>query len=102
MVWCDCLIVIYQCSLETTVLITNTLYLFARQHRNTIGYKYWLVRFFWQFVFYVLVVVAVLMQVYDDNHHSLAGVFITIIIMGVVFMVLEVRQFFNNPRRYVT
>ncbi|KAK3828024.1 MAG: hypothetical protein J3Q66DRAFT_321640, partial [Benniella sp.] len=32
---------------------------------NTIGYKYWLVRFFWQFIFYVLVVVAVLMQVYD-------------------------------------
>ncbi|KAK3828025.1 MAG: hypothetical protein J3Q66DRAFT_321646, partial [Benniella sp.] len=70
---------------------------------NTIGYKYWLVRFCWQFVFYIMVFVAVLLQVYDPTQgYSLKGVFIAIIVMGAIFMVLELRQFFSNPRRYVT
>ncbi|KAK3828030.1 MAG: hypothetical protein J3Q66DRAFT_321662, partial [Benniella sp.] len=70
---------------------------------NTIGYKYWLVRFFWQFIFYVLVLVAVLMQVYDPTQgYSLKGVFIAIIVMGAIFLVLELRQLFSSPRRYIT
>ncbi|KAK3828026.1 MAG: hypothetical protein J3Q66DRAFT_321650, partial [Benniella sp.] len=70
---------------------------------NTIGYKYWLVRFCWQFVFYIMVLVAVLLQVYDPTQgYSLKGVFIAIIVMGAIFLVLELRQFFSNPRRYVT
>ena len=103
MVWRDCVIVIYQRSSGMTMLITNTLYLFVRQHRNTIGYKYWLVRFCWQFVFYIMVLVAILLQVYDPTQgYSLKGVFIAIIAMGAIFLVLELRQFFSNPRRYVT
>ncbi|KAF9350721.1 hypothetical protein BGX34_001024 [Mortierella sp. NVP85] len=70
---------------------------------NTIGYKYWLVRFCWQFVFYIMILVAVLLQVYDPTQgYSLKGVFIAIIVMGAIFLVLELRQFFSNPRRYVT
>ncbi|KAK3810333.1 MAG: hypothetical protein J3Q66DRAFT_352823 [Benniella sp.] len=70
---------------------------------NTIGYLYWVSRFFCQCVFNVLVLVAVFMQVYDaTEYHSLKGVFITIIVMASFFLLLEVHQFFSNPRRYIT
>lgn len=63
---------------------------------------YWLARFIWESLFYVLVLVAVFMQVYGSAEcHSLIGVFIAIIVMASFFLFLEVRQFFYNPRRYV-
>ncbi|KAK3828028.1 MAG: hypothetical protein J3Q66DRAFT_434647 [Benniella sp.] len=69
----------------------------------TIGYKYWLLRFCWQFVFYMMILVAVFLEVYDPTQgHSLRGMFIAIIVLGTIFLILELRQFFNHPRRYIT
>jgi len=51
----------------------------------------------------MMVLAAVLLEVYDPTQgHSLKGVFIAIIVMGTVFLILELRQFFNRPRRYIT
>ncbi|KAF9359381.1 hypothetical protein BGX34_008410 [Mortierella sp. NVP85] len=70
---------------------------------NTIGYLYWVSRFFWQCVFYVLVLVAVFMQVYDSiQSHSIKGVFIAIIAMASIFLVLEFHQFVSSPRQYIS
>ncbi|KAF8928250.1 hypothetical protein BGZ58_009793 [Dissophora ornata] len=52
---------------------------------NTIGYTYWLVRFVPQCIYYLLVLLAVLLQVYSDKQSSLTGVLVTIIIMSMLF-----------------
>ncbi|KAG9320090.1 hypothetical protein KVV02_003902 [Mortierella alpina] len=69
---------------------------------NTIGYAYWASRFFFQCVFYVLVVVATLLQVYHEHvgREQLAGVFIAIIVMAAVFLWLELLQAVKNFDRY--
>ncbi|KAF9927301.1 hypothetical protein BGZ67_007565, partial [Mortierella alpina] len=69
---------------------------------NTIGYAYWATRFFFQCVFYVLVVVATLLQVYHEHvgREQLAGVFITIIVVAAVFLWLELLQAVKNFARY--
>ncbi|KAF9339784.1 hypothetical protein BGZ91_004716 [Linnemannia elongata] len=67
---------------------------------NTIGYRYWLVRFLGQCCYYVLVLVAVFRQVYGDHTETLRGLFITVIIASALFLFLEVIQYFNNPKRY--
>ncbi|KAG0003354.1 hypothetical protein BGZ65_001781, partial [Modicella reniformis] len=59
---------------------------------NTIGYTYWLIRFLWQCLYYILVLVAVFAQVYSEQQQSLKGVFITIIAMAAVSLWLEVLQ----------
>ncbi|KAF9285201.1 hypothetical protein BGZ68_004093, partial [Mortierella alpina] len=65
---------------------------------NTIGYAYWAFRFFFQCIFYVLVVVATLLQVYHENvlHTQLAGCFIAIIVVATVFLWLELLQAIKN------
>ncbi|KAG0004242.1 hypothetical protein BGZ65_000723 [Modicella reniformis] len=64
---------------------------------NTIGYKYWLARFTFQCAFYLLVLFAVFMQVYDTDHtFPLMSVFIAIIMMAVSFLWLELQQLLNN------
>ncbi|KAF9965676.1 hypothetical protein BGZ70_004344 [Mortierella alpina] len=71
---------------------------------NTIGFMYWLIRFVFQCVFYFLVTVAALMQVYykgPDKIH-MAGVFIAIIVFGVVFLWLELLQATKNWNRYAS
>ncbi|KAF9355009.1 hypothetical protein BGX34_010700 [Mortierella sp. NVP85] len=69
---------------------------------NTIGYMYWMARFLWQCVFYILVLVAVFMQVYDSTKSpSLVSVFIAIMVMASLFLLLEVQQLSNNPGRYI-
>ncbi|KAG0201846.1 hypothetical protein BGX28_005446 [Mortierella sp. GBA30] len=69
---------------------------------NTIGFMYWSTRFFFQFIFYILVTTAALMQVY---HHGLAqrdlvGIFISIIVFGAVFLWFELLQAVKNWSRY--
>ncbi|KAF9975234.1 hypothetical protein BGZ75_000589, partial [Mortierella antarctica] len=69
---------------------------------NTIGYGYWAFRFFFQCVFYVLVFAAALLQVYHENvgRTQLKGVFVAIIVMGAVFLWLELLQAIKNFKRY--
>ncbi|KAF9132136.1 hypothetical protein BGW39_000712 [Mortierella sp. 14UC] len=59
---------------------------------NTIGFSYWLFRFIFQSIFYALVVIAALMQVYYPDPSKLAELFIVIIIMASVFLWLELLQ----------
>ncbi|KAF9962624.1 hypothetical protein BGZ72_000044 [Mortierella alpina] len=71
---------------------------------NTIGFMYWLIRFVFQCVFYFLVTIAALMQVYykgPDQIH-LVGVFVAIIVFGVVFLWLELLQATKNWARYAS
>ncbi|KAG9324607.1 hypothetical protein KVV02_004101 [Mortierella alpina] len=71
---------------------------------NTIGFMYWLLRFVFQCIFYFLVTVAALLQVYykgPDKIH-LAGVFIAIIVFGFTFLWLELLQASKNWNRYAS
>ncbi|KAF9275747.1 hypothetical protein BGZ68_010534 [Mortierella alpina] len=69
---------------------------------NTIGFAYWAFRFFFQCVFYVLVFVAALLQVYHENvgRAQLGAVFVAIIVVGAVFLWLELWQATKNFKRY--
>ncbi|KAF9952386.1 hypothetical protein BGZ70_000617 [Mortierella alpina] len=69
---------------------------------NTIGYAYWASRFFFQCIFYVLVVAATLMQVYHEHveRSQLEGVFIAIVVVAAVFLWLELLQAVKNFGRY--
>ncbi|KAF9344404.1 hypothetical protein BGX26_004418, partial [Mortierella sp. AD094] len=67
---------------------------------NTIGFTYWLVRFVFQLIFYVLVITAALMQVHDPDHVSqLIGLFIAIIVMALAFLWLELLQAVRSVHR---
>ncbi|KAG0212497.1 hypothetical protein BGX28_006264 [Mortierella sp. GBA30] len=59
---------------------------------NTIGYKYWLLRFILQCFYYCLVVIAAIIQVYARDARSLTGVFFAIILMAVAFVWLEFQR----------
>lgn len=69
--------------------------------RDTIGYPYWFVRFFFQFLYYVLVVTAALTQVYNPRPSRLFGVFIAVISMALIFISLEIMQAVQDWRRYL-
>ncbi|KAF9273734.1 hypothetical protein BGZ88_003550 [Linnemannia elongata] len=68
---------------------------------DTIGYPYWFVRFFFQFLYYVLVVTAALTQVYNPRPSRLFGVFIAVIGMALIFISLEIMQAVQDWRRYL-
>ncbi|KAF9083060.1 hypothetical protein BGX23_011818 [Mortierella sp. AD031] len=67
---------------------------------NTIGFTYWLFRFIFQCIFYALVVIAALMQVYYSQQSQMVGLFIAIIVMGAVFLWLELLQAVHSFTRY--
>ncbi|KAK3839327.1 MAG: hypothetical protein JOS17DRAFT_785966 [Linnemannia elongata] len=67
---------------------------------NTIGYRYWLVRFLGECCYYVLVLVAVFKQDYGDHTETLPGLFFAVIGASGMFLALEAVQYFNNPSRY--
>ncbi|KAG0047818.1 hypothetical protein BGZ83_007215 [Gryganskiella cystojenkinii] len=67
---------------------------------NTIGFHYWMIRFIAQCLFYALVVIAALMQVYYPEPARLAGLFIAIIVLALCFLWLEFLQAFRNWDRY--
>ncbi|KAF9957551.1 hypothetical protein BGZ72_001696 [Mortierella alpina] len=70
---------------------------------NTIGFTYWLYRFFFQCIYYLLVLTAVFLQVYSSSQGStLFGVFIAIIVLSVIFLWLELVQLFHNWRRFLS
>ncbi|KAI7819676.1 hypothetical protein BC939DRAFT_250219 [Gamsiella multidivaricata] len=66
---------------------------------NMFGFKYWLIRFLLQCVYYLLVLTAVFLQVYQ-NQEPILPIFAIIIILSVIFLWLEFVQFLHNPSRY--
>ncbi|KAF9362489.1 hypothetical protein BGX34_006042 [Mortierella sp. NVP85] len=73
---------------------------------NTIGFKYWTVKFAWKSIYYILVLLAVFMQVYDTTQRK--EIFIAIIVMASIFLYFEVFQFaynllgyFKSPYNYI-
>ncbi|KAG0366844.1 hypothetical protein BGX24_003512, partial [Mortierella sp. AD032] len=69
---------------------------------NKIGYKYWLTRFFFQCLYYILVLVTVFLQVYNDQGDSMAGLFIAIYVLSVIFLWLELIQMIRDGRSYLS
>ncbi|KAF9959765.1 hypothetical protein BGZ65_000070 [Modicella reniformis] len=67
---------------------------------NTIGYVYWMVRFTFQCLYYALVVIAAIMQIYYPKPSKLVGLFIAIIALSVVFLWLELLQAYRSLSRY--
>ncbi|KAF9079777.1 hypothetical protein BGX23_003252, partial [Mortierella sp. AD031] len=66
---------------------------------NTIGHAYWLVRFYFECLFYMLVLGATITQVYGRIPRvSLFSVYIAIIVMASVFLVFKFSQLRRNPR----
>ncbi|KAF9920340.1 hypothetical protein FBU30_009850 [Linnemannia zychae] len=86
---------------------------------NTIGFNYWLVRFLGQIVYYILVLVAVFIQIYGDTHVVTVGespekvsndlvidlgpegLFIAIIPVAFLFLWLEFNQLLKDPKGYI-
>ncbi|KAG0044151.1 hypothetical protein BGZ83_010596 [Gryganskiella cystojenkinii] len=77
------------------------LYALIRYKWNRLGFMFWFVRFFYQCIYYILVLLAVFMQVYDYEHYALTWVFILITLFACSFLVLEAVQVLHNWRRYV-
>ncbi|KAG0046048.1 hypothetical protein BGZ83_008748 [Gryganskiella cystojenkinii] len=68
---------------------------------NTIGYSYWLFRFMSQCVFYALIYFAALFQVYDRaNPNPPIAQYIAILVLGSIFLWLEMLQAIQNWHRY--
>jgi hypothetical protein len=62
---------------------------------------YWMIRFVFQCVFYALVILAALMQVYhSDSTGSLTAVFVLIAIMGLILLWLEILQALQSWSKY--
>jgi len=59
-----------------------------------------MVRFVGQCIFYALVVIAALLQVYYHDPRQLLGLFIAIIVVAGVFIWLEFLQALHNFQRY--
>ncbi|KAF9968840.1 hypothetical protein BGZ70_003578 [Mortierella alpina] len=70
---------------------------------NTIGFTYWLYRFFFQCIYYLLVLTAVFMQVYSSSQgSSLFDVFVAIIVLSAIFLWLELVQLAHNWQRFLS
>ncbi|KAF9938666.1 hypothetical protein BGZ67_010566, partial [Mortierella alpina] len=71
---------------------------------NTIGFRYWSFRFTFQLIFYILVIVAALLQVFRHELYTahVTAVFISIIVFGVIFLWLELLQAIKHGKRYRT
>ncbi|KAF9903109.1 hypothetical protein EC991_004135 [Linnemannia zychae] len=95
--------------------------LFITCDSNTIAFKYWLVRFLGQLLYYILVLTAVFLQIYGDNHleeemviedgetveksklfsdPGPEGLYISIIVIAFIFLYLELVQLMKDTRRY--
>ncbi|KAF9178827.1 hypothetical protein BGZ50_007446 [Haplosporangium sp. Z 11] len=66
---------------------------------NTIGYYYWLLRFLCQCCYNLLVLVAVSMQIYDDEHQAPLGIFVAIAVCSSIFIWLELIQMVKAKKR---
>ncbi|KAG0208467.1 hypothetical protein BGX33_006225 [Mortierella sp. NVP41] len=70
---------------------------------NTIGFGYWLVRFFSQCCYYILVLTTIFLQIYGDDSfdRTLEGLFIAIIVIAPVFLWLELIQLIREKQDYL-
>ncbi|KAG0325569.1 hypothetical protein BGZ99_000452 [Dissophora globulifera] len=69
---------------------------------NTFASSYWLVRFIFQCLYYILVLTVTLLQVYSDRPENLKSAFIAIIAYSSVFLWLEFIQLMKGWRTYLT
>ncbi|KAG0305575.1 hypothetical protein BGZ98_003923 [Dissophora globulifera] len=67
---------------------------------NTMGFSYWLVRFIFQCFYYLLILMAAILQVYLSDPKVLFGVFVAIDVMAVVFIWLEILQATQGWNKY--
>ncbi|KAF9437507.1 hypothetical protein BGZ76_000440 [Entomortierella beljakovae] len=67
---------------------------------NTIGYKYWSVRFFFQCLYYILITTVAILQVYLPNFRLLRDSFIAIIALSIMFLWLELSRAVRCWTRY--
>ncbi|KAF8945149.1 hypothetical protein BGZ47_003190 [Haplosporangium gracile] len=69
---------------------------------NKIGYKYWLMRFIFQCLYYILVLVTVFLQVYNDQGNRMAGLFVAIVALAGIFLWLELIQMIQDKKSYLS
>ncbi|KAF9573589.1 hypothetical protein EC968_008346 [Mortierella alpina] len=69
---------------------------------NTFGYKYWLLRFLFQLCYYVLVLYVVFRQINNSQFEDLTGVCYAIIAYSIVFLWLEMIEYFKDRKRYTS
>ncbi|KAF9092760.1 hypothetical protein BGX23_003929 [Mortierella sp. AD031] len=69
---------------------------------NTIGYRYWLIRFLAQLCYYALILSVVILQITNDGFKELRGLCYFIIASSVVFLWLELVQFFREKGKYTS
>ncbi|KAI1319275.1 hypothetical protein EDD11_004412 [Mortierella claussenii] len=67
---------------------------------NTIGYKYWMLRFFFQCCYYILITTVAIMQVYFPNFRLLKDAFIAIVALSAMFLWLELSRAIRCWTRY--
>ncbi|KAG0319100.1 hypothetical protein BGZ99_005283 [Dissophora globulifera] len=67
---------------------------------NTMGFWYWLGRFIFQCIYYTLIIVAAILQVYLPDPKFLFGVFVAIIVMAAFFVWLEILQAYQAWNKY--
>ncbi|KAF9356967.1 hypothetical protein BGX26_004434 [Mortierella sp. AD094] len=68
---------------------------------NTIGFKYYVLRMFCNFIYGLLLVTVVFLQVYGTHRDVVAGVFIAIICCACIWLWLELIWLIRNRNRHV-
>ncbi|KAG0032792.1 hypothetical protein BGZ82_006386, partial [Podila clonocystis] len=69
---------------------------------NSYVSSYWLFRFFFQIVYYALILTVSFLQVYWETPSNLSGAFYAIVIFSALFLWLELQQLLKNPKRYLS
>ncbi|KAF9577453.1 hypothetical protein BGW38_007326, partial [Lunasporangiospora selenospora] len=77
---------------DLTILDNPAIEALIQYKWNTIGFKFWLIRFVSQCIYYILIVAAAAIQVYKPKPELQLGVLIAIIIYSGIFLWLEFLQ----------
>ncbi|KAG0295173.1 hypothetical protein BGZ96_012369 [Linnemannia gamsii] len=98
---------------ELEVLDNPALKALVEYKWNTIGFNYWLVRFLGQMCYYILVLTAIFLQIYEEKNGDatkegerkadigLDGLFLAIIVVSFIFLWLEFVQLLKDKRGYI-
>jgi len=81
-------------------IIDHIFLYFLNENRNTFVSRYWRFRFFFQFTYYLLVLVTAFLQIFDYDPHRLREVYIAIMTFSSMFLWLELQQLIRHPTRY--
>ncbi|KAF9211642.1 hypothetical protein BGZ59_007789 [Podila verticillata] len=68
---------------------------------NSFVGSYWLFRFLFQIVYYVLILAVSFLQVYTDPPSDLSVAFVVIIVCSALFLWFEFQQLLESPKRYI-